>query len=331
MTEISIESENARFFFKDISDRNNQMLASIHQYNNYTIVLLGAIWTILGKFLLDDPTSLTVVAIGLNISIGIILLWRFLVHGIDNDIARNYPRLVFYEHALTGFQSTPNEQSTFYNLTKNFPGWDILASGNSWENQYQAFNYLCNKKKMGRRGHQHLDQIAIWAIGFFLVIDFVIYLILLNQYNFFNIFLYQGIPSLVLYFLVLFFLKIVFFILIIKQLYGKFRNLEPTDEDVKNAFSSPLERDMVEKTKNHGLNIAWILAFIGLGLWIFGIITNTQFAYDFGIPAFFAGAAFVAVSKTLIYQDNCNAELKDKLIKRLDEIEGKIDKFRDNK
>jgi hypothetical protein len=332
MTEQSIESENARFFFKDIADRNNQMLTSMHQYNNYTLVLLGAIWTIVGKYvIIDNPTILTGIEIALNITIGIILLWRYLVHEIDNDIAKNYSRLVFYEHALTGFQSTPDEQSIFYNLTKHFPGWKNLALNNSWENRYRAFNYLCNKKKLGERGHQHLDKIAIWAIVFFSVIDVIVYMIILFKYNFFNIYLIQGFPSLGSFFIGLFFLKVIFLGLIIKHLFENCRQLEPTNEDVKRAFTCPLERDMVEKDKTHGLNIAWTLTGVGLFGWAFGAVTNTEFCIDFGIPAFFAGAAFVAVSKTLIYQDSCNAELKEEWKKGFAGIEEKIDKINNNK
>lgn len=326
MAEISVDSENARLFFKDISERNNQMLTITHQYNNYTILIISAIWAIAGKYLLDDPTSLAVIGIALNISIGVILLWRYLVHEIDNDVAKNYSRLVFYEHALTGFQSTPNEQSIFYYLTKNFPGWKNMTSRNSWENQYKAFNYLCNQKKLGERGHQHLDKIAICTIIILLVIDVIVYLIILFKYNFFNIFLYQGFPSAGLFFLFIYFLKVIFLCVIIIKLFDDCRQLEPTYEDVKNAFTNPMEKKMIKKPKNHGLNIAWALTFSGLALWIFGAVSNTQIAYDFGIPAFFAGAAFVAVSKTLIYQDYCNIELKEELTKRFDNLEEKFDK-----
>ena len=62
------------------------------------------------------------------------------------------------------------------------------------------------------------------------------------------------------------------------------------------------------------------------------VIPSDPFIYNLGLPLFLAGAAFVAMSKTLIYQDNSDkkfeerlAGMENKIEKRLDGIEKKID------
>lgn len=330
MVEKSIESENARFFYRDLSERNNQMLVSINQFNYFTIVLLGGIWTIVSKYVIDDPTSLTVVGIALNISIGIILLWRFLVHQIDNDIAKNYPRMIFYEHALTGFESTPTEQSMFYNLTENFPRWKEIAAVSTWNEQYRAFNILSKKKKLGERGHQNLDKIAIWVSGFLLFLDFVIASILFQSYGLFDSSVYAEAPAIGYFFVCLWILKDIAIIVIAYTLFTINIQLNPDDNDVKKAFITPTEVEMATTLNNHGVWIAWILLGIGVIIWILGSIANISFLNNIGPALFFGGAAFVIASKTLIYQDHCNAELIEELINRLDRIEKKIEEREKN-
>jgi hypothetical protein len=56
-------------------------------------------------------------------------------------------------------------------------------------------------------------------------------------------------------------------------------------------------------------------------LWGLGTITNQTWISVVGLPTFIGGAQFVALSKTLIYQDNENASLKE----MLKTIEKKID------
>ena len=157
----SIDSENARFFFKEISDRNNTMLTIMHQYTGLIIVLVIGIWTIT----FTSKNHLNLIFFSICISIILLLIWRYHAHYIDNHISESYKRLVFYEYALSNFQSTPMEKSMFNKFLTEIPYWKeynekIGNSMNEWGENYKHFCYLVDKKRIGFRGQNGFDVVA---------------------------------------------------------------------------------------------------------------------------------------------------------------------------
>jgi hypothetical protein len=178
-----IEMENARLFFKDIEDRNNTMLTIMHQYTNYIIALLVGIWTIVGAIYAQNPCKNLswFLIIATNLSALLLILWRYYVHYIDNDIAKNYKRLVYYENILMGNPSMPHKQSIFQNVLNDLPYWKAYTQGKfdknnqekekSLDKKYQTFCNLVDAKRIGHRGQLYFDIAAYCLIVFLLIFE----------------------------------------------------------------------------------------------------------------------------------------------------------------
>ena len=307
------------------------MITIMHQYTNYIIAILVGIWTvnisIASRLFYESNSTIFslsnsfLIIFTINLSVILLILWRYYIHYIDNDIVKNYSRLVFFENALANFKSTPNEQTIFYNLTKDFPGWIewIKLKNPDWNEQYEAFCNLIKMKKMGPRGQEIFDKIAVYLIISLLFFEVVIYLQLLSN----SLTIYKLESSLIILgggILVLIF----FYGDFLKELLFNYRQQEPEIKDIKMVTEKIEDSNMDEKINYHtGLWLSWILTAIGLGLWIFGEFgefSHSKFLSEIGFPIFLFGAAAVMTCSAFIFQNKDKAELNT----RLDKIEREI-------
>jgi hypothetical protein len=120
------------------------------------------------------------------ISIGLLLIWRYFAHYIDNDIAKIYIDIVKTENQL----EVPPYLSLFNNLvdtltnnkkcSKNSPQIDSLNQEIKQlclDQKVRFFECLYENQKMGCRGHDRWDKVAliiitICSIGFILSIRY---------------------------------------------------------------------------------------------------------------------------------------------------------------
>jgi hypothetical protein len=256
MVDGNIEIENARFFFKEIDERNNQMITIMHQYTNYVIALLIGMWTVVGTALFSTsilnlnivsisvPISFRVfiLLIAINLSFVLLTYWRLFIHFIDNDIAGNYPRLIYYEKTLLNSSTPQNGEqipinSIFYNITKKFEGWDakVQNSNFSWEKKFNFFCYLVDHKKIGSRGQELFDGMTKIAIQIFLFIEVLMIIIYMV-----SLFGTIDFPIYVLEFIVVvgvFCIKNIKFNNLFEEQITKHKQQNPTEEDICHAIS----------------------------------------------------------------------------------------------
>jgi hypothetical protein len=177
----TIEMENARTFLKILSDRNNQMVGIIHQYTNYTIIALSAIWAFLGKSYFDSLNTKNPQTIFLQlaicISIIVILAWRFYAHKIDDDIAKNYKWIISNEKILLGSENLEPSYSTLNNLIKSCPNLENQLINNNkkcYSQKEEIVSKLIDNRLIGTRGHFGFDLLASLYILIFTVIAWII-------------------------------------------------------------------------------------------------------------------------------------------------------------
>jgi hypothetical protein len=222
-----IDIENARFFLKSIEDRNNTMIEIMHHYTNYVIALLLGIWTIVSAIYSQNTHSFqyNLLIIASIFSTILLICWRYYIHYLDNDIADNYKRLVFFEQILFGRGSIPRDQSTFYYLTNKLDCWRKLIQNSlvDWNDQYSLFCILVNNRRIGSRGQDQFDKISVSAIGCFLFIEIMVWVV---KYN-------RDLSVII----VLAVLNISLFLLLCGHLLNKYAQLDPTKEDIERAIS----------------------------------------------------------------------------------------------
>lgn len=275
MTDESIDTENARFFFKDIEDRNNQMIAIMHQYTGYVIISISLIWTVISivftlayenKCLSISQIIGVLSVIALNSSIILLMVWRYYIHYVDNEIVKNYPRLICFEHALIGFPITSNCPSIFNQLVQKIPCWKewFEKHDTNWDYQYYIIKQLVNSKRMGYRGHNLFDNITFYLCGVVFLIEVV--LSIMNSYT-----LYLLISSAFTLVLIFLFSYILYY----------YRQQEPTVNDFKMA-----DKDYGRKNdrQNHIVKckegkimsrlreVFFPLGFLSFGIWAFCIL-----------------------------------------------------------
>lgn len=103
------EPETLRLLLKSTLDRNEGLIKINHEATLAIPTILGIAWGILINFK-GGSVILTMTIV----SIAILLIWRFLAHYIDNDIASNYSRIMQLEKKL----EIPKESSIFCGLIK---------------------------------------------------------------------------------------------------------------------------------------------------------------------------------------------------------------------
>ncbi len=159
----SIEMENARFFFKDIEDRNNTMLIIMHQYTNYFIASLAIIW----GFITTNPTPVTIF-IGVLFTNSVLIFWRYFVHFIDNSIASNYSKLIYFEYVCYKNIQLPDATTILEKLlasaTLSNQKIDEIKKMDI-EKKIKIINNLVRERKMGYRGHDLFDTFVLCISG----------------------------------------------------------------------------------------------------------------------------------------------------------------------
>lgn len=186
MNEITtqiVTTDDARVFLKILEDRNNQMVTIIHQYTNYTVLTLSAIWTLLGKgyidsYLAQKPEPIFLF-LPISISIFVIISWRFYAHFIDDDIAKNYNRIISLEKVLFASNENISKSSTLHNLVKNCPSLEELLDKNdkkSYTQQQIIVEKLIKNRLIGTRGHFTFDFIASVIMIILIFCDLIIFI-----------------------------------------------------------------------------------------------------------------------------------------------------------
>jgi hypothetical protein len=123
--------------------------------------VLATIWGIEGG--LDNFRNAWILSI---ISIGLILIWRYFAHYVDNNIASTYIDIVSVENLLR----VPHGVSIFSKIVEDSLTFDQISKLDN--DQKVGFLKCLNKNKlMQPRGHDNWDKIAFWLIGLFVVVS----------------------------------------------------------------------------------------------------------------------------------------------------------------
>ncbi len=197
--------ENARQLLKGVEERNSQMLTIIHQYTNYVLLILGGIWAFFINsfqnsiiklsndnipinysqmslsnfvlhFALTDLSILILVAIG--ISLISLFIWRLYIHILDNDIARNYRKIILLQKRLYGNTEEIPEFSTLFSLVDDVPELKKILQDNgkkSYSQQSFIIFKLIEKGLIGSRGHWIIDLLFFFIVFIFVAIIDVIF------------------------------------------------------------------------------------------------------------------------------------------------------------
>lgn len=171
--------------------------------------MLTGVWTV--AFLGQKQDSISFIFFwAAVISTSLILAWRFYVQYLDNEIAKNYKRIVYYEHLLFKFGNLPENQSAFHNITKEFTEiWETFTAGRDWDYQYRLFCRLIDLKRIGWRGHRELTAFSGVLIAIFFCLEFFTgYMMLQKDPMILN---YLGVAAILDYILILLFVNLILF------------------------------------------------------------------------------------------------------------------------
>jgi hypothetical protein len=167
------EPETLRLLLQKTIERNDGLVKINHETTLAIPTILGVVWTILVGFGNIDAISLFA-----SITIGILLIWRYYAHCIDDDIASNYSRIMRFEKKLL----IPKELSIYCGLIKkilrplksqfkNFKTIEENAIKLDENERIRFVNWLYDNKMMGYRGHRIWDHIAFILIFLFTIIS----------------------------------------------------------------------------------------------------------------------------------------------------------------
>ena len=167
------EAETLRLLLQNKFDRIENLVQMNHAATLTVPSVIATIWGIEGGF--DNFGNAWIFSI---ISIGLLLIWRDFAHYLDDDIVKTYIQIGEIENLI----DIPPSLSLFENLVKDFQLAYVGPQKNPDEEFFQTIksftpvqkliflNCLKQAKKMGRRGHERLDNIAILlSVIFFLV------------------------------------------------------------------------------------------------------------------------------------------------------------------
>jgi hypothetical protein len=157
----SMAQETLHLILQNKFDR----IENLVQINNQTTLaiptILIAIWGVEGG--IDNFRNALILSI---ISIGLVLIWRYFAHYIDNDIANTYIDVIRTENRL-GVQDDLSFFDNFIDpLTKNQKIKQLKD-----DNRVNFFKCLNDEKKMGYRGHKEWDRVALLLIGLCVVVS----------------------------------------------------------------------------------------------------------------------------------------------------------------
>ena len=179
------EAETLRLLLQNKFDRIENLVQMNHAATLAVPSVLATIWGIEGG--LNNFRNAWILSI---ISIGLLIIWRYFAHYLDSDIVEKYLEIVKIENQL----HVSITFALFNNLIDTFQkNWICIPKDSDEkilrfiksipsEKRLALLKLLSNDKKMGSRGHDFLDAIAIMLAGFFFLIVFL-------QIGFFSIFI----------------------------------------------------------------------------------------------------------------------------------------------
>lgn len=154
-------ADTHRILLQNKFDRVENLVQVNNQATLAIPAILGAIWGIEGG--LDNFQNALILSV---ISIGLILIWRYFAHYIDNDIVNTYIDIIRIENLL----GVPTELAMFDKFVD-----DSLAPDQKRRldnDQKIMFLEGLNKKKLMRyRGHDKWDKVAFGLIGLCVVVS----------------------------------------------------------------------------------------------------------------------------------------------------------------
>lgn len=168
------EQDTLRLLLQNKFDRIENLVQMNHAATLAIPTILATIWGIEGG--LDNFRNAWVLSI---ISIGLLLIWRYFAHYLDDDIVKTYIEIVKIENRV----HISLKITLFNNLIDLFQNSRICSPKDPDEKLFQFIKALApekrvaflkclvHDKKMGTRGHNDWDRIAtILSVIFFLVI-----------------------------------------------------------------------------------------------------------------------------------------------------------------
>lgn len=165
MPDMEFDAETARLLLKNKYDRIENMVKSNDQATLAIPTALGAIWGLSVNY-----NGLSVIPFLCAISFILLLIWRYIAHYIDDSIVGVYIQIIKIENSL----KVPIKISLYYNLVEglfkdkkinsnNHPNFnDLLVL--CADQRVKFFEILKSNNKMGQRGHDIFDNIALFLI-----------------------------------------------------------------------------------------------------------------------------------------------------------------------
>ncbi len=174
------EPETLRLLLEKTIERNDGLVKINHEVTIAIPTILAAVWGISLK-----ENGISMIPVLCIISIGLLIVWRYFAHNVDDDIAKNYSRILQIEKNLM----ISRECSIFNGLIisiispikgefkdeikrdEEFKRYEKSVLDLCKDQRIKLVQLLYDNKKMGCRGHD------IWDIvGFFLILYCTTYL-----------------------------------------------------------------------------------------------------------------------------------------------------------
>lgn len=165
--------DTLRLLLQNKFDRIENLVQMNHAATLAVPSVLATIWGIEGG--LDNFRNAWILSI---ISIGLLLIWRYFAHYLDDDIVKTYLDIVKIENLM----GIPSNLSLFENLIDKFQSTFLCTQKNPDEEFFQSIktlnpekklaflDCLIQEKKLGRRGHDLWDNLATLLSGIFFLI-----------------------------------------------------------------------------------------------------------------------------------------------------------------
>jgi hypothetical protein len=151
--------DTLRLILQNAYNRKENLVQINNQATLAIPTILAAIWGIEGG--LDNFRNAWILSI---ISIGLVLVWRYFAHYIDDDIAKIYIEIVKSENRL----GVPENLSFFYKFMKFLTKNQKMVCIND-DAKVRLLEYLNKKELMGFRGHDKWDKFAAFLVFVFAV------------------------------------------------------------------------------------------------------------------------------------------------------------------
>ena len=155
-------------------ERSNQLVNIINAANGLIVTILIGVLAFAGSVKnIQEPQFITLIVAICIISI---IIWRAYAHYVDNDIVQMYGKILCCELKL----NVPFRASLLASLIKGLPKdnhkrneLDEFVKSKNFSEAYSKMFMLIDERKVGPRGHDSFDKIAL---------IFIISILLLGSY-----------------------------------------------------------------------------------------------------------------------------------------------------